>query len=178
MTPTQPPAAPDELMRVAHRIVEEWKHSTHHDIYKHDFERLKETIHTALQSTRAQQERECSVLASNQCHDGYGDDWGNHRCREIDKLNAQVEALRDELKIRAKQLGVACLRHDLTHSLQCGHCFATMQEALEAIIDIGDKNGRPDFESRLTAHQIAKNALAETSSQAGIKEDTETMVSK
>ena len=31
-------------------------------------------------------ERENFALAANQCHAGYGDDYGNHRCREIDAL--------------------------------------------------------------------------------------------
>lgn len=33
-------------------------------------------------------QKENFALASNQCHDGYGDDYGNHRCREVDKAVA------------------------------------------------------------------------------------------
>jgi hypothetical protein len=36
-------------------------------------------------------------LAANQCHDGYGDDWGNHRCRVVDTLTAERDALRERV---------------------------------------------------------------------------------
>jgi len=45
---------------------------------------------TALSRIRAM-EKECFALAANQCHDGYCDDYGNHRCREVDALRAQLQ---------------------------------------------------------------------------------------
>lgn len=36
---------------------------------------------------------ENSALASNQCHDGYGDDYGNHRCRVVDEMSAALEKI-------------------------------------------------------------------------------------
>jgi hypothetical protein len=34
---------------------------------------------------------EGAALAANQCHDGYGDEYGNHRCREVDAWKARAE---------------------------------------------------------------------------------------
>ncbi|UXY13826.1 ead/Ea22-like family protein [Chitiniphilus purpureus] len=48
--------------------------------------------------------RECSALAANSCHRGYGDDYGNHRCEYQD----QISALREQLT--ASQAEVARLR--------------------------------------------------------------------
>jgi ABC-type proline/glycine betaine transport system substrate-binding protein len=36
------------------------------------------------------------ALAANQCHDGYGDEWGNHCCRSIDKAVSECEFLAKE----------------------------------------------------------------------------------
>ncbi len=36
----------------------------------------------------------------------------------------ELDRLRRELEKRAKQLGVACDKHDLTHALACGRCLA------------------------------------------------------
>ena len=41
----------------------------------------------------AELERENFALAADQCHAGYGDDWGNHCCKEQDELRAQITAL-------------------------------------------------------------------------------------
>ena len=38
-------------------------------------------------------EDENFALAANQCHDGYGDEWGNHRCRAIDRAVSECEFL-------------------------------------------------------------------------------------
>jgi hypothetical protein len=48
--------------------------------------------------------------------------------RELAAMTAQHEGLRKALEARNKQLGVACLKHDLTHSLACGHCFAELRK--------------------------------------------------
>src|SRR5574337_159683 len=45
-------------------------------------------------------EKECFALAADGCHAGYSDEYGNHRCREVDAAIARAEALekeRDEL---------------------------------------------------------------------------------
>ena len=41
-----------------------------------------------------------------------------------DAARAEVGRLTAALQVRSKQIGVACLKHDLTHSLACGHCAA------------------------------------------------------
>lgn len=35
---------------------------------------------------------------------------------------AEIERLTKELNARARQIGIACHKHDLTHSLECGAC--------------------------------------------------------
>lgn len=42
---------------------------------------------------------EAEALAANQCHDGYGDEYGNHRCREIDALRNENAQLRAERRV-------------------------------------------------------------------------------
>jgi len=39
-----------------------------------------------------------------------------------------IEKLKEALRIRSKQIGVACLKHDLTHSLKCGHCYKDLEQ--------------------------------------------------
>ena len=46
---------------------------------------------------------------------------------DVAELTAKVKRLETELKQRSKQIGIACLKHDMTHSLCCGKCFADMQ---------------------------------------------------
>lgn len=55
-----------------------------------------------------------------------------------EELQAEAKRLKEALAVRSKQIGVACLKHDLTHALSCGHCHAElsasadkMKEALE-----------------------------------------------
>ena len=38
-------------------------------------------------------------------------------------LDMQVARLTAELNARAKQIGVACMKHDLIHALACGYCL-------------------------------------------------------
>ncbi len=47
----------------------------------------------------------------------------------VDNMNlqAEIERLKEALQVRSKQIGVACLKHDLTHALACGHCHANAQ---------------------------------------------------
>jgi hypothetical protein len=42
----------------------------------------------------------------------------------------QRNELAEALRVRTKQLGVACMTHDLTHALACGHCFRELAETL------------------------------------------------
>ena len=49
---------------------------------------------------------------------------------EIMRLGVQVEQMKTELVRRANQVGVACLKHDLTHSLACGHCLEEARSSL------------------------------------------------
>jgi len=41
---------------------------------------------TALQAENARLQQENFALAADQCHSGYGDEWGNHRCKYQDEL--------------------------------------------------------------------------------------------
>jgi hypothetical protein len=55
---------------------------------------------------KASYETVCSAatsMAANQCHDGYGDEWGNHRCRVQDALQARVKVLEEALREIAAQ---------------------------------------------------------------------------
>lgn len=38
--------------------------------------------------------KEAFHLAANQCHAGYGGEYGHHRCREIDRLTAERDEAR------------------------------------------------------------------------------------
>jgi len=43
-------------------------------------------------------EKECFALAANQCRAGYGDDYGNHRCKHIEDLEAARDAVEEKLR--------------------------------------------------------------------------------
>jgi hypothetical protein len=45
---------------------------------------------TTLTARLREAEAECSMLAADQCHAGYGDERGNHRCREVDESRAKA----------------------------------------------------------------------------------------
>ena len=55
-----------------------------------------------------------------------------HLIDEVSLAKNYRDILREELEKRAKQLGVACLEHDLTHSLACGRCLAAAEKRAEA----------------------------------------------
>lgn len=40
--------------------------------------------------------KECFHLAANQCHAGYGGEYGHHRCAEIDRLTKERDEARRE----------------------------------------------------------------------------------
>lgn len=86
-----------------------------------------------------------------------------------DKRIAELEA---ELQKRAKQIGVACMTHDLTHSLACGRCLteaerklAVAREALKETTDVLEilrRGHGVDVGSKCyPAINIAREALAQ-----------------
>ena len=52
---------------------------------------------------------------------------------EISSLRAQVRILKEELQQRANQIGVACLKHDLTHFLACGRCLGEAEARVKEL---------------------------------------------
>ena len=62
---------------------------------------------------------------------------------QCDQLERERDELREALAARRKQMGVACMKHDLTHSLACGHCYAELTQVLrEAMNDLKHANAR------------------------------------
>ena len=53
---------------------------------------------------------------------------------DTNRLERERDAALKALATRTKQMGVACMEHDLTHSLACGHCYAEALEALRAFV--------------------------------------------
>lgn len=87
---------------------------------------------------------------------------------ELAEVKKECDALRDELRKRAKQLGVACETHDLTHALACGHCYAELlarnaelmnaiQQAYAHLWRINEEPGSP-AETRFSA--VAESSTA------------------
>lgn len=87
------------------------------------------------------------------------------------ELVEENAALREELKKRAKQLGIACTTHDLTHSLACGHCYAELRARqavlVEALTDLQqryttlfDIHARPTYPRQSHATDDLNLALA------------------
>lgn len=50
----------------------------------------------ALRARVKELEAECFRLAADTCHAGYGDEYGNHRCREVDAAEARALRLQQE----------------------------------------------------------------------------------
>jgi hypothetical protein len=48
---------------------------------------------------------ECFALAANQCHAGYGDDYGNHRCEKIDRLKDALLGLIEAVELDSDKGG-------------------------------------------------------------------------
>jgi flagellar biosynthesis chaperone FliJ len=62
---------------------------------------------------------------------------------KIDKQAEQIKQLEQDLKEakaelikRNKQLGVACLEHDLVHSLCCGHCLEQAEKQRDKLAEL------------------------------------------
>ena len=49
----------------------------------------------------------------------------------IERLTAELADYRKALEVRNKQLGVACMKHDLVHSLACGICLTETRDLAE-----------------------------------------------
>ena len=47
---------------------------------------------------------------------------------QVERLTAELADYRKALEVRNKQLGVACMKHDLVHSLACGICLTETRE--------------------------------------------------
>lgn len=54
--------------------------------------------------------------------------------RENERLTAELADYRKALEVRNKQLGVACMKHDLVHSLACGICLTETRDLAEHIL--------------------------------------------
>jgi hypothetical protein len=50
-----------------------------------------------LEKKNAELEQEAFALAANQCHAGYGGEYGHHRCKEIDRLTQERDEARREV---------------------------------------------------------------------------------
>lgn len=59
----------------------------------------------------------------------------HHACaqRRIDELGMELADMTEE---RNHRLGIACTRHDLVHSLACGHCFHEMTAEMDAALNL------------------------------------------
>lgn len=85
----------------------------------------------------------------------------------IAQLWDEREQITEALKVRSKQIGVACLKHDLTHALACGHCYAqqdaTIQQQREVMRmargQLQATNYCGDNDSVITALDAALNEL-------------------
>jgi hypothetical protein len=80
---TAPGVTDEEIGREMVRIYND-------DIY---FGRGTAKAHYAQMGRRAREllVPEGAALAANQCHDGYGDEWGNHQCKIVDDWKARAE---------------------------------------------------------------------------------------
>ena len=113
--------------------------------YKYEQQKLcearasRDALRTALEGAN----RENAALAADQCHAGYGDDYGNHRCKEIDAALSEgtIEGLRiarELVSARAMDYAAAANKHDGTelgvvHTDKCGVC-ASLESAISARI--------------------------------------------
>ena len=50
---------------------------------------------------------------------------------QVERLTAELADCRKALEVRNKQLGVACMKHDLVHSLACGICLTETRDLAE-----------------------------------------------
>jgi UTP:GlnB (protein PII) uridylyltransferase len=53
---------------------------------------------------------------------------------EADALKSRLVEAQASLKERSTQVGVACSKHDLTHSLVCGHCHEDAVQVIRQLV--------------------------------------------
>ena len=106
-------------------------------------------------------ENENFALAANQCHDGYGDEYGNHRCRYQD----EIEALRKESweveQILGKALGYPWYKDDKKNFPDAteadGVCVGE-HTTVTLAMEIAKKRGIVDRPTRYEVIDHRKNA--------------------
>jgi hypothetical protein len=54
----------------------------------------------------------------------------------IERQAAEINDLREALKVRSKQIGVACDKHDLIHAIACGYCFKEQTALLKKCYEV------------------------------------------
>jgi len=114
---------------------------------------------------------DCTCCASSCSECGCATNWPESYCNQAadalelaDKRIAELEAL---LQQRAKQIGVACMKHDLTHSLACGRCLTEAERRLavarEALTNIYQQTQEGAIHALATEALIAirQDALAQ-----------------
>ena len=88
---------------------------------------------------------ECNCCAYSRseccCNTCWPESFCNKAADALEAADKRIAELEAELQKRAKQIGVACMTHDLTHSLACGRCLteaernlAVAREALKEVI--------------------------------------------
>lgn len=74
-------------------------------------------------------------------------------------LERERDEAREALAARTKQMGVACMKHDLTHALACGYCEKELREALRELVRLKDLHDRiENFAFATRAHVIEARA--------------------
>jgi hypothetical protein len=101
-----------------------------------------------LRARVAELETENFALAANQCHDGYGDEWGNHCCHAIDKAVSECEFLAKEYEaLRAQNaelvaaLEEIALRHEEFPEKRDGYGSMAVMIARAALAAAGQPQG-------------------------------------
>ena len=119
---------------------------------------------------------ECNCCAYSRseccCNTCWPESFCNKAADALEAADKRIAELEAELQKRAKQIGVACMTHDLTHSLACGRCLteaerklAVAREALKETTDVLEilrRGHGVDVGSKCyPAINIAREALAQ-----------------
>lgn len=83
------------------------------------------------------------------------------------RLLAMTHERDEALAARTKQIGVACMTHDLTHALACGHCYAEALETLRELTNAFDGPNDDMLAFERVAFERARAILARIDSDAG-----------
>lgn len=73
---------------------------------------------------------------------------------EIERLTAELADYRKALEVRNKQLGVACMKHDLVHSLACGICLTETRDLAEHLAILAEQERVELGECRKDAERL------------------------